>query len=135
MDCPICNMENPEQARRCVCGYDFETGQIVVPARYPILRLTAGLLRFAGWLVLLAGISLLVVFIINKSGYLIKDFNIGRWSPRINGLSAKIWLRALGTGIMMVAGGELLAALVALERNTRQTGRNLDVLWRVMQHH
>ena len=24
MECPICNLINPESAQRCDCGYDFE---------------------------------------------------------------------------------------------------------------
>lgn len=28
MKCPMCNLENPESAQRCDCGYDFPSGEM-----------------------------------------------------------------------------------------------------------
>lgn len=133
MECPVCGHENPDDASRCVCGYDFRAGAISVRRRYPILRLLSVLLRLAGWIVFIAGVALFVIFILNRLGYAITwQPRVRNWQPALNWLPLHRSLVTLGYGLMLVGTGELLSLGVALEHNTRLASRRLDIMWRSM---
>jgi len=97
MKCPNCGLENPPEASKCDCGYDFVTGTIkepllpqenILPPNKESILAQAGsnlkLFDSRGWFLLLCLIGSIIV--------MFSDFWISKYSGAIGGIIMIYWL-------------------------------------------
>lgn len=82
---------------------------------YPTLKLAVKILRFIGWLVIIAAIAVGVVTIFASSGGLPGFFS-----------NIVVTLTGVLQGILLIAAGELIQLLFVLDSRTSSLARNVE---------
>ena len=82
---------------------------------YPTLKLAVKILRFIGWLVIIAAIAVGVVTMLSASGGPLGIFN-----------SILVTLTGVLQGILLIAAGELIQLLFVLDSRTSSLARNVE---------